>query len=243
MAMIISLMNILPNLLRIGNDKVAVHAFTSPEGVTVIDAGLAGHYKPLLRELAANGFAPRDIKAVILTHGDTDHIGFAERLRAEHGTTIYVHEADAERAKGNEKTKSAFGPFRLIPTLGFLFYAAFRGGGKTRFLTEVTTFRSGETINAPGDPVIIGVPGHSPGSVAIYLRSAGAVFVGDALTTRNVLTGEEGAAPAPFTDDPALANESLASLDGLDVELIVPGHGAPFTGSVAELQKEYRSRI
>ncbi len=54
----------------------------------------------------------------------------------------------------------------------------------------------------PGSPRIIGMPGHSPGSIAIHVPAADAVFVGDALTTRHVLTGEHGPQPAPFTDDP-----------------------------------------
>ena len=46
-------------------------------------------------------------------------------------------------------------------------------------------------------------------SIAVHVPAADAAFVGDALTTRHVLTGHEGAQPAPFTDEPAEAPESL----------------------------------
>jgi glyoxylase-like metal-dependent hydrolase (beta-lactamase superfamily II) len=66
------------------------------------------------------------------------------------------------------------------------------------------------------------------------------VFVGDELTTRNVLTGVDGPQPAPFTDDQAASSSSLDKLAGLDVDWIIPGHGAPWTGGAAALIAAYR---
>ena len=44
-----------------------------------------------------------DVRAIVLTHGDTDHIGFAERLRRERGIPVFVHGLDANRARGEVK--------------------------------------------------------------------------------------------------------------------------------------------
>jgi glyoxylase-like metal-dependent hydrolase (beta-lactamase superfamily II) len=60
-----------------------------------------------------------------------------------------------------------------------------------------------------------------------------AVFVGDGLTTRHVLTGVEGPAPAPFTDEPELAVRSLDAIQGLGAHWLLPGHGAPWRGDPA----------
>jgi len=234
-------MELTPGLIRVGNDKVAVHAILAPEGVTLIDAGIAGLYRPFARELAAHGRSVADIRGIVLTHGDTDHIGFAERLRAEHGTTVFVHEADAERAKGRESTKPDWGGMRLLPTLGFMTYAATHGGLRTRYLSDVTTVADGAALDLPGSPDVIGMPGHSPGSIAVHVPSVRAVFVGDALTTRNVLTGATGPQPAPFTDDQAAASVSLDRLSGLDVDWVIPGHGPAWHGGVAELAAAYRA--
>ena len=50
-----------------------------------------------------------DVRGVVLTHGDTDHIGFAERLRRDHGVPVYVHAADAARARGEVKSDKPSG--------------------------------------------------------------------------------------------------------------------------------------
>lgn len=226
-------MELAPHLHRIGNDLVAAYLVDTSEGVTVIDAGLPGHYRDLIAELRSMGRTVDDVRGVILTHGDTDHIGFAERLRLEHGVPIYVHTADAARARGEEKTSPEWGKMKLGATLQFMGYALRKGGARTRFLTEVTPVEAGQTLDLPGAPLVIGLPGHSPGSIAVHVPAVDAVFVGDGLTTRHVLTGARGPAPAPFTDEPELALSSLEALLPTKATWVLPGHGTPFNGGVA----------
>ena len=226
-------MKLAPNLYRIGNDIVAVYLVETPEGVTVIDAGLAGHWRELVTELGVMGRTLDDVRGVILTHGDSDHIGFAERLRRDHGVPVYVGAADADRAKGAKPPKTTMGPFKLGGMLSFAGYTIRKGGLRTTHLTEVVPVEDGQTLDLPGSPQIIGLPGHSAGSIAIFVPSVSAVFVGDGLTTRHVLTAATGPAPAPFTDEPAQAVASLTRLLPTDATWVLPGHGAPWNGGVA----------
>lgn len=227
-------MELAPHLHRIGNDIVAAYLVVTEEGITVIDAGLPGHYRDLERELASIGRSIDDIRGVILTHGDSDHLGFAERLRREHGVPVHVHRADAARARGAKPPSTAMGAWRLGPTVEFFAYALRKGGARTHHLTEVHEIEAGQTLQLPGAPQIIGMPGHSPGSIAVYVAMADAVFVGDALTTRHVLTGVEGPAPAPFTDEPERALASLDAIAGLNAHWLLPGHGVPWHGDLAD---------
>src|SRR5690606_20380798 len=68
-----------------------------------------------------------------------------------------------------------------------------------------------------------------------------ALFVGDALTTRHVLTGATGPQPAPFTDDPAAAAAVLTRLEDIEADWVLPGHGPPWTGGVPALLAAYRA--
>lgn len=232
-------MRLAPGLHRVGNDIIACYLVDTPDGILLVDAGIAGQWSDLLAELAALGRSTSDIRGIVLTHGDEDHIGFAERLRASLGIPVWVHEADAGRARGEGKPKTGWGRIRLGAVLGFLWYAALHGGLKTEYLREVRTFTDGDVLDLPGHPRVIALPGHSPGSVAIHVPSVDAVFVGDALTTRNVLTGARGPAPAPFTDEPELAAVSLRSLTGVDAKWVLPGHGAPWSAGTDAAVRAY----
>lgn len=234
-------MELSTGLRRIGNDIIAAHLIVSDDGITLIDAGLAGHWNDLQRELDAIGRTPADIRGIILTHGDSDHIGFAERLRSEYGVPVFVHAADAARARGEQSMKQAWGDMHIGPVLRFLAYSIRKGGLRTRYLSEVHEITDGQVLDLPGSPEIIGLPGHSPGSIAIHVPVVSAVFVGDGLTTRSVLTGEKGPQPAPFTDDQAAALSSLSRIEGLKVDWVIPGHGDPWHVGVPELLSAYRA--
>jgi glyoxylase-like metal-dependent hydrolase (beta-lactamase superfamily II) len=234
-------MELTHGLNRIGNDIVAAHLIVTDEGITLVDAALPGHYADLRRELTALGRPLSDVKGIVLTHGDSDHIGFAERLRAELAIPVYVGAGDAARAKGEKPKSPPRDSRRLGPMLGFFAYAMRKGGLRMPSVREVIPVSDGDVLPLPGAPVIIGMPGHSPGSVAIYAPTVKAVFVGDELTTRNVLTGVTGAQPAPFTDDQAGSSASLERIADLDVDWIIPGHGPVWTEGAAALIAAYRS--
>ncbi|WP_426188243.1 MBL fold metallo-hydrolase [Microbacterium sp. TWP3-1-2b2] len=234
-------MKLAPRLHRLGNDIVASYLVDAPEGVTLIDAGMPGHWKDLQEEMATIGRPLSDIKGLILTHGDSDHIGFAERLRTEHGVPVFVHSADAERTRTGAKPKTPMGPSRLGPMLGFFAYGIRKRALRPVYVEEVQVIADGDVLDLPGAPLIIGMPGHSPGSVAVHVPLVDAVFVGDALTTRHVLTGHDGAQPAPFTDDPAGADASLDRLAEVSASWVLPGHGAPWHGSPADIAAAVRA--
>jgi glyoxylase-like metal-dependent hydrolase (beta-lactamase superfamily II) len=234
-------MELAPGLRRIGNDIIAVHLIVTDEGLTLIDTGLPGHYADLKRELAAIGRPVTGIKGIVLTHGDSDHTGFAERLRAELGVPVYVGAGDAARAMGEKPPSTPKDPRRLGPVIRFFAYAITKGGFSMPAVKEVVPVNDGDVLPLPGAPVIIGMPGHSPGSVAVHVPSVKAVFVGDELTTANVLTGVTGPQPAPFTDDQHGSSASLEKIAELDVDWIVPGHGAPWTQGAPALIAAYRA--
>ncbi|MDF2741797.1 MAG: fold metallo-hydrolase [Actinomycetia bacterium] len=235
-------MKIAPGIHRIGDHSMVNSYLLEDAGeVTIIDAGLPGYYRDIPRELAAMGRTVADVRALLLTHGHTDHIGFAERLRRERQVPVSVHEADAALARGEVPNPAkGFGPTRLRPLLGFLWFSMLRGGLRTPKLREVATFGDGATLDVPGSPRVVLTPGHTPGSAVLHVASLDALFVGDAFATYAVTTGARGPQVAPFTADAAQAVASLARLEEVAAGLVLPGHGDPWTGGIQEAVRQVR---
>ena len=228
-------MKIAEGLYRIGSDTVNSYLVVDGGGVTIIDAGLPRYWKLLNSELEGLGLSLDDVRALILTHGDSDHIGFAAQLYREKGIPAYLHPADADRARLEvKKPNSGWGPIKVGPLAGFLWYSARQGGLRSKAVGELRPVDDGQVLDVPGKPRIIHVPGHTPGSVAVHVPAADALFLGDTMTTRNVLTGVTGPKPAPFTLEPQQAVASLERLDGIDATWVLPGHGPAWDGGAAE---------
>jgi len=235
-------MKIAPGVHRIGDQSIVNSYLLEDAGeVTIIDAGVPGYYRDVPRELAVMGRTVADVRALLLTHGHTDHIGFAERLRREQQIPVSVHEADAALARGEVPNPAkGVGPIKLGPFLGFLWFTFLRGGLRIPKLQEVATFGDGATLDVPGSPRVILTPGHTPGSAALHVASRKTLFVGDALATYAVTTGARGPQVAPFTADAAQAVASLARLDEVSADLVLPGHGDPWTGGIQEAVRRVR---
>ncbi len=234
-------MQISPAIHRIGPGLVNSYLVQEGGLVTIVDAGLPGYWGELPAELAAMGRSLDDVRALVLTHAHPDHLGFAERLRRERGVAVRVHEDDAALARGEGKRPGqSMGPVKIGPLLRFLWWSALRGGLRIPRITEVVTFGDGVTLDVPGAPRVIHLPGHSPGSVALHLAGLDALFSGDALVTLSATTGERGPQLSPFSSDQAQALSSLNRLAGLEARWVLPGHGEPWTGGLPEALRRAR---
>jgi glyoxylase-like metal-dependent hydrolase (beta-lactamase superfamily II) len=235
-------LEIAPGIRRLGHDSI-VNAYLVEDGteVTIVDAGLSGLWNDLPAELTAMGRTLDDIRAIVLTHGHSDHIGFAERGRVERGWPVSVHELDAALARGEVPNPAkGGGPMRPLPLLGFLWWSL-RHGARTRHLGAVSTYCDGATLDVPGSPRVTLVPGHTPGSAVLHFAGHGALLVGDALCTYAVTTGRSGPQIAPFSADPQLALTNLSRIEGIEATLVLPGHGLEWKGSPAEAVQFARS--
>jgi glyoxylase-like metal-dependent hydrolase (beta-lactamase superfamily II) len=227
-------MRIADGIHRLGTGLINSYLVADGGAVTIIDAGLPGYWSALPAELAAMGHSLADVRALVLTHGHSDHIGFAERARRDRGVPVSVHELDALLARGKVPNPAkGMGPVRAMPLLRFLALSMRLGGWHIDRLTEVATFGDGATLDVPGSPRVILIPGHTPGSAALHVPGHDALFVGDALATVAVTTGITGPQIAPFTADAEQALASLDRLDGIDARWLLPGHGQPWTGGTA----------
>jgi glyoxylase-like metal-dependent hydrolase (beta-lactamase superfamily II) len=221
---------IAPNVHVIQLLRVKAHAILEDDGVTLIDTGYAGSLPRLTAALAELGRTVTDVRRVICTHGHPDHAGGAQAL-SDLGVEIHMHPADAAN-------------------LDITFATAIRQPSRGRFFAAMTPPLSTFTPLADGDvlPVLGGLevvhtPGHTPGSVCLYARQRGLLFVGDALQRR---FGRVSAASGLYSDDPAAARASLQRLAELDVNTVVFSHYPPLvdepTATLAKLARHVSER-
>ncbi len=75
-------------IYRLGDDIVNVYLIEELGLVTIVDAGMPGYYGLIPDALAEMGRSLADVRAILLTHGHSDHIGFAEQARREHSWPV-----------------------------------------------------------------------------------------------------------------------------------------------------------
>lgn len=230
--------NVAPGVHRLEHAYVNCYLIEDGNAVTLVDAAFPSSWAPLLLALDEIGRSRRDIEALVLTHAHFDHLGFAARLQSELRVPIWVHPADEHLAAHPYHYKREHTPFvypvhypAAIPILAGMTAAgalAVRGVDNVKYLPEAGA------LDVPGRPQIVFTPGHTFGHTALHLADRGAVLSGDALVTLDPYKGSRGAQiiAGAATADSAMAIDTLTALAETDADLVLPGHGEPWTAGV-----------
>lgn len=202
------------------------------ERVTLIDAGPPGNGRLILRQLRALGVQPRDVEQIVITHYHLDHRGAVNELRRATGARVVVHSSEAPYFRGDRAYPNPVNR-DVSPRLAALtdpFFAVSRGKP-----LEVETVEDGDTLDALSGLRVLHTPGHTQGSIALWLEGQRLLFAGDVMGFRR----DQLEVPDPrVTEDQRLARASLERLAALDVETICFSHFRPLhEGARRELER------
>lgn len=239
-------MQVADGIYRLGTRYGNFYALEDRGKFTLIDTGVPGYYEQLAELLDSREKSLSDIDAILITHHHQDHIGNAERLRAASEGRVFVHPADAPIVTGRERRPRAnLAPFIWRPWLiRYLSHLIRNGVLRPPAVADTHDLSDGEVLDVPGSPRVIHAPGHTPGSCAVFLDKRGVLLSGDTLVTLDTTRGKRGPCilTGAFTADDALAFASLDLLSKTKADLLLPGHGEPWTNGVEEAVRIARSK-
>ena len=141
------------------------------EGLTLIDAGLPGWGRRVLALVAEIGRRPSDLRRILITHADVDHIGALAALAAATGAEI----AAGERAAGYLAARAA------PPHIGFPMSVpvALMNAAIGARPSAGRILRDGERLDILGGLRAVATPGHTPDHFAYFLERERILFAGD----------------------------------------------------------------
>lgn len=225
------------DIFRLGTGYVGFYLLAQGGKYTLVDSGLPGYWRQLLRFLRSRGSSIDDLEAQVLTHHHADHRGLTPRLYDKTHNEVYIHIADAaELARNGSPPK---GPVWKPAILRYALHLIRHGAAGVRPTVAAATFEDGEILDVPGRPRVVHVPGHTRGHCCLYVDSKKAVVGGDALVGMDLMTGSMGPriAPTYTNQDSRMALDSLTRLEGLDADLVLTVHGPHWKGPIRDAVK------
>lgn len=176
----------------------SVYLVDGGEDMVLIDAGAGEGYELIVDNIRSLGLEPEKLKAVIATHSHIDHIGALAQFREEFGVRVIAHLLDREAIEtgvgcGAEYYGVSYEPCKVDVVLK-------KAEGQVRCGRYHLKF--------------VHIPGHTPGSIAVYLDAEGRVLFGQDVHGPYFLKGS----------NIEQAKVSLRRLADLDADILCEGH-------------------
>jgi glyoxylase-like metal-dependent hydrolase (beta-lactamase superfamily II) len=210
---------------RLNNNFVNLYLVIDPDGLTLIDTGLAkSGPKLVLKAIAELGRQPSDLKRILITHADPDHTGGLAELQAKTGAKAYASAIEAKaieagttsrEIQGNAITKMLFGVMGKVMM-------------KLSPARVDEIIMHGQVLPVLGGLQVIATPGHTPGHLSFYAPAHHILVAGDSL---NASSGTLKFTPAPVHWDYEKGCASAKLEAALGATAVCCGHGNVIEGT------------
>lgn len=198
------------------------------DGLTLIDTGMFGQYESLVQAISDSGEQLSDIRRIIITHQDIDHIGNLALLARElPGVRLFIHPDDLPAVTASQPMIK-MNPQRVsqMPQAFQEQFSQFLEQLQT--LDGITELHDGEHLPWGGGLEIIHTPGHTPGHICLYVLEEELLLAADEL---RVVEGKLAGPAESATPDMPLALRSLRKLEGRPIQSVLCYHGGLYEGS------------
>ncbi|WP_258805805.1 MBL fold metallo-hydrolase [Pseudarthrobacter sp. NS4] len=209
-------------------------------GFILIDSGYPADRPLVLESIRHLGLNPAGARAVLITHGHVDHTGSAAFFSTSYGTPILCAPEELAHVQGKEKHQVRFSQVVVRAwrprVFRWMVHVIQAGALTAKPAAQARAWDPGKLQTLPGSPEAILLPGHTPGSAAIFLPRAGAIAVGDSFVGGHPLSravGPQMLHPM-YHADPTAALAVLHRLYGVGTTVILPGHGPALHMPLAE---------
>jgi glyoxylase-like metal-dependent hydrolase (beta-lactamase superfamily II) len=187
-------------------------------GATLVDTGIPGMQDAILEGLQSLGMGWNDVKRVIITHHDLDHIGSLPAVVAATGAEVLTSELETPFVQG-ERPAQKQPPREMVEQMPPALQALFA----TPAHAPVTRpLQDNEMLDLAGGVKVVFTPGHTVGHLSLYVVQDGTLITGDAM-------GSDGGRLRPpgerVTADMPEALRSVQKLAQLPAGKVLTYHG------------------
>lgn len=233
-------------VFRVAGSSVNCYIATDGAHLTLFDTGYPDDIGMLEGSIGHLGYQVRDVQAVLLTHAHIDHCGGLNHLWHAYRIPVFMHPLEVAIARGLRREQAT--PWDVAsrvwkPRVATWCRHVIQAGGTQKIdVTHARAFPRAGALDLPGAPVPIHCGGHTSGHTGYLLPGSGALITGDALDTGHAISRRVGpqVLPAFFAHNPKQTYATLDRLAHADADLVLPGHGSPWRGTLSRAVAEAR---
>ncbi len=225
-------MKVAEGVYRVPARAANAYLVEADNGLVLVDTGMPGSEKRILNAITGLGREPGDVKLILLTHRHLDHIGSAAALKKETSGMLVSHPFEKPYVAGTlviitPRAWSLYGRIvRRVLAIASSTMKMFRLIKYHPVHVDEAADEESVLEKVGLDGSIVWTPGHTKGSVSLFLNESKVAIIGD------LLTSKRGKLVEPmFMENTSQTKSSVQRILDLDPVTLCPGHGKPLPAS------------